>query len=293
MMCSLPAFEIPKVLAMECQVRDLSIHYEERGEGRLLLLLHGWPLDHRHIMHDIEPLFAHRSGWRRVYPDLPGMGRTRAANWISNQDQILEILSSFIDTIAPEERLVVGGTSYGAYLARGLVYQRGSSIDGLLLNVPDFETDPTKQHFPQHVVIHEDPEFLAALTPAEQDLPKIIVAQSMEVLTAFRTVFDPAAKLADHGFLQRLAQAYAFSFDINNPPAPFPGPSLILTGKYDHWCGYREAYQGLDSYPRASFAVLDRAGHGLSIEQPILFRALVNEWLDRVEEYIIQQSIDR
>jgi len=41
----------------------------------------------------------------------------------------------------------------------------------------------------------------------------------------------------------------------------------------------------LDSYPRASFVVLDRAGHALSVEQKTLFRALVNEWLDRVEEY--------
>ncbi|CAM02087.1 hypothetical protein SACE_2808 [Saccharopolyspora erythraea NRRL 2338] len=35
-------------------------------------------------------------------------------------------------------------------------------------------------------------------------------------------------------------------------------------------------------YPRASFAVLDVAGHNLPIEQPELFGALVLEWLDRV-----------
>lgn len=37
-------------------------------------------------------------------------------------------------------------------------------------------------------------------------------------------------------------------------------------------------------YPRASFAVLDRAGHSLHLEQRGLFEALVGEWLDRVEE---------
>jgi len=30
--------------------------------------------------------------------------------------------------------------------------------------------------------------------------------------------------------------------------------------------------------------VLDRAGHNLQIEQEDLFNALVNEWLDRVED---------
>ena len=30
--------------------------------------------------------------------------------------------------------------------------------------------------------------------------------------------------------------------------------------------------------------VLDRAGHSLQMEQPVLFEALTGEWLDRVEE---------
>ena len=35
-------------------------------------------------------------------------------------------------------------------------------------------------------------------------------------------------------------------------------------------------------YPRASFVLLDKAGHGLQIEQDILFTETVKEWLDRV-----------
>jgi len=30
---------------------------------------------------------------------------------------------------------------------------------------------------------------------------------------------------------------------------------------------------------------LDTAGHNLQIEQPQLFNTLVNEWLDRIEEF--------
>ena len=122
---------------MECQVRDITMYYEEAGAGRPLLLLHGWPLDHRHIANDMEPLFADRAGWRRLYPDLPGMGKTRAADWITCQDQMLDLVIDFIDTVAPGERFVVAGTSYGGYLARGLVYHRGAQMDGLLLTVPN------------------------------------------------------------------------------------------------------------------------------------------------------------
>jgi len=270
---------------MECKVHDVTIFYEEIGSGRPLLLLHGLPLDHRHIANDMEPVFADRRGWRRLYPDLPGMGKTRATERLTNQDQILELLIGFIHTVAPGERFVVGGTSYGGYLARGLVYRLGAQMDGLLLNVPLIETDHSKCHLPQPLVIREDPAFLAALTPAEQDMRDFIVIQSMDLLTEFRQVFNPAGAVADHAFMDRLRQHYAFSFDIDALPTPFPAPALFLTGRHDNWCGYREAYRLLDNYPRASFAALDGAGHALAIEQKTLFRALVKEWLDRVEEY--------
>ena len=270
---------------MECQVRDITMYYEEAGTGKPLLLLHGLTLDHRSIANDMESLFANRNGWHRLYPDLPGMGKTRAADWITHQDQMLDLIIAFVDTVVPGERLVVAGSSYGGYLARGLVHHRGSQIDGLLLDVPLIETDAAKRHLPQPLVVCEDPTFLATLTPDEQDLREFIVAQSMDLLTEFRQFVGPAIEIADHVFLQRLEQQFAFSFDVDTLPTPFPAPALFLTGRHDNWCGYREAYRLLDNYPRASFVVLDRAGHALSVEQKTLFRALVNEWLDRVEEY--------
>ena len=67
-------------------------------------------------------------------------------------------------------------------------------------------------------------------------------------------------------------------------PASFAGPVLIVTGRQDHLCGYRDAWELLDNYPRATYAVLDRAGHFVNIEQEALCQALAAEWLDRVEE---------
>jgi pimeloyl-ACP methyl ester carboxylesterase len=239
------------------------------------------------MFNDLEPLFVRREGWRRIYLDLPGMGKTRAADWITHQDHILNIVLKFIDTVAPEERFVVAGASYGGYLARGLVYHKGDQIDGMFINVPVIEADHTKRKLPRHKVIKEDAAFMAGLGSDEQDMGDLIVAQSWELLQEFRQWISPAVALADRAFLDRLNQNYAFSFTVDSLPEPFPAPALILAGRHDHWCGYREAYNLLDNYPRATYAILDRAGHALSFEQKALFRALASEWLDRVEEYIL------
>jgi pimeloyl-ACP methyl ester carboxylesterase len=37
---------------------------------------------------------------------------------------------------------------------------------------------------------------------------------------------------------------------------------------------------------RATYAILDKAGHSLSWEQPELFSALVKDWIRRVEHHV-------
>jgi pimeloyl-ACP methyl ester carboxylesterase len=213
------------------------------------------------------------------------MGQTQAAAWITTQDDMLEAVLAFIEAVVPGERITVVGTSYGGYLARGVVHRRRAAIDGLLLNVPLVETDPAKRQLPEHRVLREDADFLAALRPEEARVREVLVVQSQAALARARRVIVPAFAAADHAFLQRLRARFEFGFDVDALPEPFPAPALFVTGRFDHWCGYREAWALMDDYPRASFAVLDRAGHGLSFEQRGLFRALVGEWLDRVEEY--------
>jgi len=66
-----------------------TLHHEEHGEGRPIVFLHGWTMDHRVEMADYEKIFAARPGWRRIYPDLPGMGRSAAGDGIRTQDDVL------------------------------------------------------------------------------------------------------------------------------------------------------------------------------------------------------------
>lgn len=76
----------------------------------------------------------------------------------------------------------------------------------------------------------------------------------------------------------------AFTFDVDAVQEEFTKPVLFLLGRQDASVGYQDAWNILNHYPRASFAVLDRAGHNLQLEQVKQFNCLTNEWLDRVEE---------
>jgi len=271
---------------MECRLEGMTLHYHERGEGRPILILHGWPLDHRHVMSEMEPLFEARRGWNRIYPDLPGMGRTAGADWITHQVQMLEVTLDFIDQVTEGQRFVVAGESYGAYLARGVLRARSASIDGLLLIVPVIRALDAERHLPPRTTVKEDPDLLAELGPEEAETIKQIAAvQDRAFLEWLRSDIFPAVARADQEFLSQVRENYAFSFDVDDLDESSGAPTLLLMGRQDSVCGYRDAWDLIEAYPRATFAVLDRAGHGLSIEQRGLFTALVDEWLDRVEEY--------
>ena len=63
---------------MEYKARNVPMYYVEHGNGFPVLVLHGSGVDHREMAAALEPLFAQRPGYRRIYVDLPGMGRTPA-----------------------------------------------------------------------------------------------------------------------------------------------------------------------------------------------------------------------
>jgi len=76
---------------------------------------------------------------------------------------------------------------------------------------------------------------------------------------------------------------YGLSFDLAEAEKGFGRPTLIVAARQDTTVGYRDAWNILESYPRATFAVIDRADHGWPLESPRLLAALVEDWLDRIE----------
>ncbi len=277
---------------MECIVKNLAIHYESIGQGQPVLLIHGYHVDHRLMSGCLEPIFQEVHGYRRIYMDLPGMGKTKSAPWIINSDVMLDILLAFVDEVIPGERFLLAGESYGGYLARGMVRRAAGRVAGLLLLCPAIETDIARRTLPKHVALKTDPALLARLTPSEvEDFTGINVVQTQEVWERFRDEILSGIRIADNPFLDWFrANGYAFTYDVDQLDTPYPNPALILLGRQDASVGYRDAWRILENYPRASFAILDRAGHNLQVEQAELFRALTLEWLDRVREYEISNE---
>jgi len=271
-----------------------TIDWEEHGEGRPIVFLHGWTMN-RQVETDVyEPIFSTREGWRRIYPDLPGMGRS-VAKAIRNQDHMLAALLAFIDHRLAGAPFVLAGTSLGGYLARAIAARRREQVRGLLLRVPAIIADTGKRTLPAFQPLVRDDSVMAAIDPAEREAmgPMLVEAPAYVERTRqrFVTLVQPAIEgTAPWAVEMRGDPArYGFSFDLAAAEKSFSKPALVIAARQDTTVGYRDAWEILESYPRATFAVVDRATHGWPTESTDLLAALVDDWLERIEKS--EQSI--
>ncbi|MFX1496238.1 MAG: alpha/beta fold hydrolase [Promethearchaeota archaeon] len=273
---------------MLCKLQNIEIYYESYGEGLPILMIHGFTPDHHIVKGPMESIFQNRSGFKRIYFDLPGMGKTEGKKWIKTSDQILEIITQFIEKVLPNKKFLIVAESYGGYLARGLIYKNLYQILGICFICPLIVPDPQKRDLPEFTPIIKEETFLETLDPKDKDgFKNLAIIQNERVWKGFKDNVLIGLQAADEKFLDEIFnKGYSFSFNVDQMRKKFEEPVLFLLGKQDIAVGYKDAWKILESYPRASFVILDKAGHLLEVEQKILFEPLVNEWLDRVIEAI-------
>lgn len=249
----------------------------EFGAGRPIVFVHGWRLSGSVEAADIEPAFESVAGWRRIYPDLAGMGRSGPDPKIEDLDGYLDALVELVERLVPGGGFAVGGTSAGAALARGIAHTLSDRLRGVLLRVPML--DPTRRH--------------RLGSDAERDAQYDSEAREPWMPSAFNEEADAKrAELWEPA--RRIAAAVGFAERIRNDPsryvlhgdfgATLTVPALIIAGRQDARVGYDDAISVLPQYPRATLAVLDRASHAMPTGDPELFYALLRDWLRRMEE---------
>ncbi len=243
---------------MHCTVRGAGFHYAALGHGRPLFMLHGSPGDHRAARDDLEPTFRGRTGWRRIYPDLPGHGRSPGSTGIADMDDYVAAVERFVSQVAGDQPVALGGVSFGAYLALAVARRRPRRVAGLLLSVPEIHHSPKEDRLDDAWAPRASP-----MTSAH--LPRGHYVEDTRWLShlPWRDVSAP---------LYTVRPVIA-------------APTLLLFGRQDAPFRAATVWKALAAFPHATFAVLDGAGHGLWRERGRLTRTLVRDWLERVENW--------
>lgn len=250
------------------------IHYVEHGSGVPLIGLHGAGVDHREIEAAIEAVVP-TEGYRRIYPDLPGMGRTTTGtDTLNSNDDVVALLAAFIEQIVDTPYLLLGH-SYGGYLARGIAALRPESVLGLALLCPVGEHS---RDVPPQTAVHVEADAYAELDDGlRAGFDDYFVIRTRATAQRYRDYVVPGTTCVDDAALGRIFAGWNVTVGSDT----FSAPSLIAAGRLDSTAGYAAAADLLGHYPHATLAVVDRAGHALPHEQPALLTTLLADWLVR------------
>jgi pimeloyl-ACP methyl ester carboxylesterase len=225
---------------MQIRVGEVSVNYVEHGTGRPVLILHGAGVDHCETEACFEPILDVVRGLRRIYPDLPGMGRTIAPEAMRSADDVLDTLLDFADEVTGTDAYLVIGHSVGAYYAQAMAVRRPALVDGLALVCPLL---PGVRDIPEHRVAAGSAEI------GDEGFRSYFVIQTPDMLERYERFVAPAGALADQAALGRIGERWEFTPDRS--PA-YAGAVLIVAGRVDSTVGYAAAIDLVDSYPHAT-----------------------------------------
>ncbi|KAE8692946.1 hypothetical protein F3Y22_tig00110819pilonHSYRG00035 [Hibiscus syriacus] len=125
------------------KVNGINMHVAEKGQGPVILFLHGFVELWYSWHHQIDALSS--KCYRAIAPDLRGYGDTDAPDSVTEYTcfHIVGDLVGLLNTIAPQQQVFVVGHDWGAVIAWYLCLFRPDKVKALLnLSVPFFPHNP-------------------------------------------------------------------------------------------------------------------------------------------------------
>jgi pimeloyl-ACP methyl ester carboxylesterase len=269
---------------MKMDISGLKLNYEIVGQGKPLVCLHGFGVDHRLMSACLEPIFFEQSGFQRIYVDLPGMGQSTSRTDLC-ADKMIEILQAFLREVIGTTSYSLVGESYGGYLSLGLAMQETDCIAGLYLLCPCTISRQADRTLPpkEQLIVSDKLQVSASQWADYQDFLQTAVVATRETWESYQKAILPGIKSADPEFLSTYqSKGYSLSNEKQLLNFSLDVPVSIITGKQDDIVGYADAFRFMKQFHRASFAVVDGAGHNLQIEQPEIFQQNFIEWLKKI-----------
>ena len=244
-------------------VNGVNLAVEVRGEGPPVLFIHGYPLDRTIWRHQIDSL----EGFRRIAPDLRGMGQSDAPDLGYSMSIYAADLVALLDVFGVED-VVLCGLSMGGYVALEFLRQRRSRVRGLVLMDTRADADTPEVRRTRDAAAATARERGAAAI-ADAMLPKVLAAGTIagqpEIAERVRALM---ARTPVSGIVGALS-AMRDREDSEALLETLAGiPTLVMAGEADSLTPPSQARSMADAIAGAQVAIISGAAHLPPVEQP-------------------------
>ncbi len=236
--------------------------YEERGAGKALVLVHGFPLDRR--MWDAQ-MAGLADVCRVIAVDLPGFGQSQPPRPFTMKS-LADDLHAFLDKVNARPAVLVG-LSMGGYLALKYVTRYPTDLAGLALIDTRAQADDTEGKKNRMAMV-EIAKAQGSSAIADRMEPKMLSSATMhrnpEVVKRLREIMESCpAQTMEYALI-----AMRDREDSQAELASIAVPTLIVVGDSDAITPPALSSAMNREIPHSRFCVIKNAGHMSPMERP-------------------------
>lgn len=259
--------------------KNVKLHVTDMGEGKPVVLIHGWPLSD--AMYEYQYAELIQKGYRVIGITLRGFGQSDKPYGKYNYDVFADDIKVILDKLNIENATIGGFSMGGATVIHYVAKYNGAHVNRMALFGAAAPIWTKRDDFNFGLWSKEDVNGLIALNNTNRP----------QLFESFGKIFpaDENSVSAGHGAwlgtIQAQASPYAMAqclatlrdSDLRPDLAKIKLSTLILHGVKDKICSYDLAEQMQKLLTHSKLVPLEKSGHALFIEEREKFNAeLIN-----------------
>jgi 3-oxoadipate enol-lactonase len=257
------------------QLSDIALEVIDRGRGPVVLLVHGFPLDHTMWSGQIDALSRSH---RVLAPDLRGFGKSDVTPSKVTMQQFADDLAAMLTVVGVAEPVTFCGLSMGGYIGWQFFARHRAKLARLVQCDTRAVADSPEAR-DGRLKGADDTEAHGPATLVDAMLPKLFpqsaIEQQREFVVATKRVM---LGTSPHG-IAAAARGMAERPDVTAMLPQIDVPTLIVCGEHDAIAATKEMRGIANAIPRAQYVEIAGAGHMAPLEDPAKFNAALLQFL--------------
>jgi len=261
----IPVIARAEYIEVEPNVR---LHITDAGEGRPILLIHGWPLSDEMYEYQYNDLI--NKNFRAIGITLRGFGKSNKPYGEYNYDVHASDIKAVLDILEIEDAVLVGFSMGGAIAIRFVANYDGAHVSKLVLAAAAAPVWTQREDFQYNLPTSAVDELIDL---NYKDRPKLL-ADFAKIFSATETSLNEGIG----GWLNGIclsASSYATAqclialrdTDLRSDLVKILIPTVIMHGKKDKICSFDLAEQMDAGISNSHIVAFENSGHSLFLEE--------------------------
>jgi 3-oxoadipate enol-lactonase len=239
------------------QVNNIMLAYERMGNGKPLMLIHGYPFDHT-IWNDAAPLL--QNDFDLTLPDMRGFGQSTTVETPYDMSDMADDLAGLLDHLKLE-KVALAGHSMGGYVALAFAKKYPQRVNGLELISSQAAADSPERKAGRYQTAADVAQKGVGVI-AEAMTPKLSVDARVQAFV--HPLMERQTPSAVIGALKAMAERE----DLMSHLSTVTFPVILIHGNADVLIPIERAKEIKAVLPSAQLIEVQGAGHMPMIEFP-------------------------